>query len=128
MAMKAGIETLRGLRYKLRMMGIGISGPSYIYGDNMSVIYNTQRPESTLRKKSNAICYHAVRESVAMGESLTGHIKSTENPADIATKVMANGQKRRNLVNKLLYDLYDHGQDDEDANSPARAEPKQYEG
>ena len=127
-AMKAGIETLRGLRYKLRMMGIGISGPSYIYGDNMSVIYNTQRPESTLRKKSNAICYHAVRESVAMGESLTGHIKSTENPADIATKVMANGQKRRNLVNKLLYDLYDHGHDNEDANSPARAEPKQYEG
>jgi len=126
--MKAGIETLRGLRYKLRMMGIGISGPSYIYGDNMSVIYNTQRPESTLRKKSNAICYHAVRESVAMGESLTGHIKSTENPADIATKVMANGQKRRNLVNKLLYDLYDHGHDNEDANSPARAEPKQYEG
>jgi len=127
-AMKAGIETLRGLRYELRMMGIGISGPSYIYGDNMSVIYNTQRPESTLRKKSNAICYHAVRESVAMGESLTGHIKSTENPADIATKVMANGQKRRNLVNKLLYDLYDHGHDNEDANSPARAEPKQYEG
>ena len=63
-----------------------------------------------------------------MGESLTGHIKSTENPADIATKVMANGQKRRNLVNKLLYDLYDHGHDNEDANSPARAEPKQYEG
>jgi len=44
-----------------------------------------------------------------------GHIRSTENPAYIATKVMANGQKRRSLVNKLLYDLYDH----EDANSPA---------
>ena len=65
-AMKAGIETLRGLRYKLRMMSIGISGPSYIYSNNMSVIYNTQRPESTLRKKSNAICYHAVQELVAM--------------------------------------------------------------
>jgi len=115
--MKTGIEALRGVRYKLRLMGIGISGPSYIYGDNMSVIYNTQRLESTLRKKSNSICYHAVRESVAMGESLTGHIKSTDNPADIVTKIMANGQKRCNLVNKLLYDLYDH----EDANSPAKA-------
>ncbi len=27
-----------------------------------------------LKKKSNSICYHAVRESVAMGEYLTGHI------------------------------------------------------
>ena len=56
-AMKQGIETLRGLRYKLRMMGVPLSGPSYIYGDNMSVIHNTQRPESTLKKKSNSVCY-----------------------------------------------------------------------
>ena len=40
-AMKIGIESLRGLRYKLCMMGVGISGPSYIYGNNMSVIHNT---------------------------------------------------------------------------------------
>jgi hypothetical protein len=41
-AMKIGMELLRGLRYKLRMMGVGISGPLYIYGDIMSVIHNTQ--------------------------------------------------------------------------------------
>ncbi len=46
-AMKQGMEALRGIRYKLRMMGVELSGPSYIYGDNMSVIHNTQRPEST---------------------------------------------------------------------------------
>ena len=40
-AMKIGMESLRGLRYKLRMMGVGIAGPSYIYGDNMSVIHVT---------------------------------------------------------------------------------------
>ena len=48
-AMKSGMEHLRGLRYKLRMMGVPLAGPSYIYGDNMSVIHNTQRPESTLK-------------------------------------------------------------------------------
>jgi hypothetical protein len=52
---KIGMESLRGLRYKLGMMGVGISGPSYIYGDKMSVIHNTQRPESMLKKKSNSI-------------------------------------------------------------------------
>ena len=48
-AMKAGMEHLRGLRYKLRMMGVPLSGPSYIYGENMSVIHNTQRPGSTFK-------------------------------------------------------------------------------
>ena len=69
-AMKHGIETLCGIRYKLRMMGIPISGPSYVPGDNQSVIFNTSRPESTLKKKSNSICYQAVRESVANGLSV----------------------------------------------------------
>ena len=105
-ALKNGMECLRGLRYKLRMMGVPISGPSYIYGDNMSVIKNTQTPESTLNKKSNAICYHFCRESVAMGESLTAHIPTNENVADLATKVLY-GEKRRGHVRELLRDLYD---------------------
>ena len=58
-ALKHGIEHVRGLRYKLRMMGVQISGPTDVYGDNMSVIKNTQHPESTLKKKLNSICYHA---------------------------------------------------------------------
>lgn len=105
--MKNGIETLRGLRYKLRMMGIEIDGPSYVYGDNMSVIHNSQRPESTLKKKSNSICYHAVREAVAMGECLVGHISTHENLADIATKVLPGGQKRDHLIGLVLYDIID---------------------
>jgi hypothetical protein len=105
--MKQGMEALRGLRYKLRMMGVPISGPSYIYGDNMSVIHNTQRPESMLKKKSNSVCYHFARESVAMKESLTGHVSSNENMADIATKVIGGGQKRDHLVGMLLHDVAD---------------------
>ena len=103
--MNHGIEAARGLRYKLRMMGVEIDGPTYVYGDNMSVIHNTQRPESTLKKKSNSICYHAVRESVAMGESLVTHIPTAENPADICTKVLPGGQRRNNLIRKVLWDL-----------------------
>ena len=66
-AMKQGIDALQGLRYKLRMVGIPISGPSYIYGDNMSVVHNASRSESVLRSKSNSVCYHAIDKSVAMG-------------------------------------------------------------
>ena len=73
----------------------------------MSVIYNTQRPESNLRKKSNSICYHTVRKLVAMGESLTGHIPTAENCADLAAKIIPGGQKRDHLVGKLLFDIVD---------------------
>ena len=102
-AMKQGNEASRGLRYKLRMMGIPIDGPTYIFGDNMSVIHNTQRPESVLKKKSIAICYHFMRESVAMGECLTAHIRSEDNPADLCTKIMPGGQKRDRLVAMVLH-------------------------
>jgi hypothetical protein len=65
-AMKNGIETFRFLRYKLRMMGVALSGPTFVYGDRMYVVHNTHRPESVLKKKSKSICHHAVCESAAM--------------------------------------------------------------
>ena len=110
-AMKFGMEKLRALRYKLRMMGVPISGPSHIYGDNLSVVTNAQKPESQLRKKNNAICYHAVRESVAMGESLVTHVRTTDNLADVLTKVLY-GRKRKDLVRRVLYDIFDHDGDE----------------
>ena len=42
-----------------------------------------------------------------MGELLTGHIKTDENPADILTKVVGGGIKRKNLVQMHLYDIHD---------------------
>ena len=76
-AMNHRVETIRSLWYKLMMMGVPIEGPSYIYGYNMSVIYNTLRPESVLTKKFNLICYHFVREAVAAKECLTIHNSHT---------------------------------------------------
>jgi hypothetical protein len=43
-AINNGIETCRGLLYKLRMMGVALSGLIYVYGDNISVVHNTHRP------------------------------------------------------------------------------------
>ncbi len=68
----------------------------------MLVINNTQHPESTLKKKSVAICYHFMRESVTMGESLTAH-SSKDDPADICTKVIAGGAKCDKLTDYIFY-------------------------
>jgi hypothetical protein len=40
-AMKQATEYIRGLRYKLRMMGITVDEPAYVFGDNQSVLANT---------------------------------------------------------------------------------------
>ncbi len=101
--MRTGLETVQGLRYKLRMMGIPLKTPTYIYGDNMSVINNTSKPESTLKKKANSVCYHYIREAVAADECRTAHVSTHENPADIATKSSISGEKRDRLMGKLLY-------------------------
>ncbi len=105
-AMKHGIKTLRELQYKIHMMGVPLSGPTYIYGDNKSQVTNSSRPELTLKKKCNSICYHAIRESVAMGETLLMHIKTRDNLADFLTKT-ASGARRRKLVSGVVYDIYD---------------------
>ena len=88
------------------MLGIPVSGPSYIYGDNMPIIHNSSKPESTLKKKCNANTYYAVHIFVAMRESLKGHIRVENNPANLQTKVVT-GQKRKNLVPLVLKDIYD---------------------
>ncbi len=105
-AMKHGIKTLRGLRYKIRMMGIPLSGPTYVYGDNKSQVTYSSRPESTFKKKCNSICYHAIRESVAKGETLLTHIRTGENLADFLTKT-TSGAKCRKLVRGVVHDIYD---------------------
>ncbi len=88
------------------MMRIPLTGPSYIFADNKSQVTNATMPESTLEKKCNSICYHAVQESVAMGESLFTHIKSEDNLSDLMTKV-THGAKCHRLVGNIPYDIYD---------------------
>ncbi len=70
-------------------MGVAIDSATHVYGDNMSIIKNTSKPEFTLNKKNNAVCFHAVRESVTIGETLTSHTPGAENSVDLMTKVMS---------------------------------------
>lgn len=105
-AMKQCCEYLRGLSYKLRMMGIPVEGPAYIYGDNQSVLANTTIPESTLKKKSQSIAYHFVREGCARDEWRTTYVSTHDNEADLLTKPLPPGEKRRMFVRKVLHHIF----------------------
>ena len=87
-AMKACVEEIRGLSYKLCMFRIPIheDGPTHIFCDNQSVVNNFSRIESVLNKKHSSIAYHMIRWAVAAGEICVGWINGEFNIADAFTK------------------------------------------
>jgi hypothetical protein len=104
-ALKTAMEANRGLRYKLRMMGVFIDGSSYDFCDNQSVIANSSQPESLLKKEANAIAYHAVKEACAMKEILICYVPTDHNVANLMMKVLPSGERRDNPVERLLYNI-----------------------
>jgi hypothetical protein len=71
------------------MMGCPLDGPTCMFADNMSIVHNCSKPESTLKKKSSSIAFHYVHSLCATVPSPTIFvvwIKSEENPAGVFTK------------------------------------------
>ena len=106
--MKQCCEYIRGLRYKLRMMGIPVEATVCIYGDNQSVLANATIPDSTLKKKSRSIAYHFVHEGVARDEWRTSYVNThvNDNEADLLTKQLPHGEKRKGFVSNLLHHIF----------------------
>jgi hypothetical protein len=105
-AKKQCCEYLRGLQYKLQMMGIPCDGPAYILGDNQSVLANTTVPDSTLKKKSQSICYHFMRGGAANDEWTTSYVSTHSNESDLLTKLLLLGDKGKGFVRNLLHHIF----------------------
>jgi hypothetical protein len=101
-AARIAVELIEGLRYKLRMFGIPIDGPTNVYIDNESVVLNITHPESPLKKKHNAIAYHRVREAVASETICIAYEPSETNLADILTKLLP-GWKLKELCRRIMH-------------------------
>eukprot|EP00957_Ditylum_brightwellii_P170745 12996368-Ditylum_brightwellii.AAC.1 len=95
--MKQCCEHICGLQYKLQMMGIPCEGSAYIYGNNESILANTTIPDSTLKKKSQSIAYHFVREGSVSDEQQTSYGDASENESDLLTNSRLMG-RRENVL------------------------------
>ena len=86
------------------MMGVALDGPCHIKGDNMSVIHNCSNPASQLKKKSNSIAYHYVRErcSGKFPVARISWVPTEENVGDMLTKSQP-GPVRRRHSERVLY-------------------------
>ena len=102
MVARQAVERLQDLRYTLRLFGVPLDGPAWLFGDNRSVVTSSTIPHSTLSKRWNALSYHKVREAVASGWLRFIHMPGTENPADIFTKPLP-WHMMRVFVEPLLF-------------------------
>ena len=59
-AMRTATEEAISIRYMLRSLGIPVTEPTKLFGDNLGVIQNASMPEASLVKKHVAIAFHCV--------------------------------------------------------------------
>jgi hypothetical protein len=64
--------------------------------------FNTTAPESPLKKKHVAICYHRCHEALAAGFVQLAKEDTKTNLADAVTKSLP-GPRRKELLGRILY-------------------------
>ena len=99
-ALRIAVEHVIAVRFKLRMFGLNVKNYTCIWCDNEAVVNNSSIPSHTLNKKHNAVSFHMVREVVASGAARVAHGRSSENPADLFTKILAKN-KRFQFIEQL---------------------------
>lgn len=101
-AMRIAMDMNDGLRYKLRMFGVPIDGPTNVFCDNEGVVKCVTRPESITKKKHLSIAINRTRESTAAGSVRIGKEGTKTNLADIGTKSLS-GPHLGDLRGRLLH-------------------------
>ena len=100
--LRIGTEMIQSLRYKLRMFGVPIVGPTDVFCDNESITKNASVPESVLNKKHNSICYHRVRDAVASSAQRVAWIQGEYNQANLLTKRTLSIERKLNICYELF--------------------------
>ena len=100
-ALRSALDLVEGLIYKLRMLGIPVSGPVRVFCDNDAVVRSGSFPEVVLKRKTLSIAFHRIREAVASRKILLYYEKSKSNIADLFTKLLPKS-KRQEFVRCVL--------------------------
>lgn len=85
-AFKTAIEEVIEIRYMLRCLGVKVTKPTKVFGDNKGMIQNVSIKDSLLKKKHVAIAYHKSREATAAGIAHPIHCPGDYNYSDVLTK------------------------------------------
>jgi hypothetical protein len=100
LAMRVLIEMIKGLWYKLRMMGIPLQEECSVFCDNSAVVTNS-RPEATLKEEKCRDKLSEVRDAITAGTLRVAKEGMQTNLANILTKPMP-GSKMKELHEHIL--------------------------
>ena len=84
------------------MMGVPIEGPCNVFCNNNAAIINSKNPESTLKKKHDAINYQFTREVITAKTIQVAKEDTSTNLADLLTKYNP-GPTLKSLISKVLW-------------------------
>ena len=99
--MRLRVNMIQALRHKLRMMGIEIDGSCEVHCDNKGLVDTVSVPESTSKKKHNAINWHRTREACAMNVIRVDKENTKTDLADLLTKCLSLDTRRALLCDTL---------------------------
>ena len=101
-ALKNAVELVTAIRYKLRMFGVPVDGPTDMFFNKKALYKNSSTPESVLRKKHHSVAYHKCCEAVTSGICRIAKEDTETNLADIFNKVLP-GLRRERLMDMFTY-------------------------
>ena len=87
-AAKTGVDKTIDLQFTLKAMGVPVEEPSWMLGDNQSVLTSSNIPHSTMSKRWVALSYHRVRCAIAHGIVRFCHVDTKNNVSDVCTKAL----------------------------------------
>jgi len=85
-AARIAVNQIVELRHELRYLGVQLTGPSWMFGDNLAVVNSATMPNGRLQKWSHILNYHRIREAQATKIVNFVHLHGKDNPVDILTK------------------------------------------
>ena len=103
-AARTCVEQVIDLRNTLRYLGVPLHTPSYMFGDNDSVVNSSSIPHAKLHKRHTALSFHRVREAVAAKYVSFKYILGSDNPADILSKHWAYSATWEMLQSLLFWE------------------------
>ena len=103
MAARIATEQIMDIRNTLRYLGVNLIGPTYMFGDNKTVVDSSSKPKSKLHKRHVLLSYHRVREAIAAKVIKFVFIESNTNPADILSKLWGYQQIKTRLKAMLFW-------------------------
>ena len=87
MAARIATEQIMELRTYLRYLGVELTGGTYMFGDNKTVVDSSNIPMARLHKRHVLLSFHRVREAIAAKIIYFIHLPGRTNPADILSKL-----------------------------------------